>query len=313
MISISLVPCNNGLGHIRRLTFLANKIPNNKKIFFFIDKKKQKIFKLKKKIIKKYVKSNSFNYIENIFKNISFKNSKIIISDNLIHKKFALKKTILFANFFWEEILNKNKKNLKILKNKNIKIFSNYLFSNIQQNIKIKKVGFFGKFKSSKTSDSILIGTGSAKSKLLKKFKENLIKIIKKNKFEKKKIYLDPSIYTKNLRQYSVVKATYTKKMYSKISFAMIKPGLGTVEECLKRGIPILPIMINENKEFAFNAQILKKKKLGFIFQNLNQSVNFINKNFRNIVFLRKFKKKCKNLKWSGENELLIHLNKITY
>ena len=70
MISISLVPCNNGLGHIRRLTFLANKIPNNKKIFFFIDKKKQKIFKLKKKIIKKYVKSNSFNYIENIFKNI---------------------------------------------------------------------------------------------------------------------------------------------------------------------------------------------------------------------------------------------------
>ena len=128
-----------------------------------------------------------------------------------------------------------------------------------------------------------------------------------------KKIYLDPSIYSKNLRKYSVLKATYTKKMYSRISFAMIKPGLGTVEECLKRGIPIIPIMINENKEFAFNTQILKIKKLGFVFQNLNQSVKFINKNFKNIVFLKKFKKKCKNLKWNGEKELLSHLNKITY
>lgn len=312
MISVSLVPCNNGLGHIRRLTFLANKIPKNKRIFFFIDKKKKSVFKLKKNINKKYLKSNLINYIEYVIKDNFFKNSNIIISDNLIHNKFALKKTIIFANFFWEEILNKNKKNLKILNNKNIKIFSNYLFSNIKKKIQIKKVGFFGNFKSSKKNGSILIGTGSAKSKLLKKFKKNIIKIIKENKFKKKKIYLDPSIYSKNLKRYSVTKATYTKKMYSKISFAMIKPGLGTVEECLKRGIPILPIMINENKEFTFNAKILKIKKLGFTFKNLNQNVNFINKNFRNNVFLEKFKKKCKNLKWNGENELLIHINKIT-
>ena len=77
--------------------------------------------------------------------------------------------------------------------------------------------------------------------------------------------------------------------MYSQITFAMIKPGLGTIEECLKRGIPIIPIMSDENKEFKFNTKVLKKK-LGFVFKNLTQGANFINRNFNNIVFL-KYKK----------------------
>ena len=31
-------------------------------------------------------------------------------------------------------------------------------------------------------------------------------------------------------------KADFSKKMYKEIKFAIIKPGLGTIEECLKRG-----------------------------------------------------------------------------
>ena len=313
MISVSFVPCNNGLGHIRRLVFFVNKIKKNGKIFFFVDKKKIKKFKLKKKINIKYIKSNSLNYINQIFKNKSLDNSKIIVSDNLIHKKLTLKKTILFANFLWEEILNKNKKNLKILKNKNIKIFSNYLFCNIKEKIKIKKIGFFDKFRPSKKNNAVLIATGSAQSRLLKQFKKKIIDSIKKDRFKRKRIYLDPNIYSNSLKKYSVIKATFTKKMYSEITFAMIKPGLGTVEECLIRGIPIVPIMNNENKEFLFNSRILKEKKLGYVFKNLDQSVNFINKNFKNTFFLNKFRNRCKKLKWNGEKELISYLNKITY
>lgn len=314
MISICFVPCNNGLGHIRRMAFLANKISNqNMKIFFFIEKKKQKKFKLNKNINKIYFKTNSLNYLSKIFQNRFLKTSDIIVSDNLIHKKFILKKTVLFANFLWEEILKINKKNLKILKNKNIKIFSNYLFSNIKSKVNIKKVGFFDQYRSLKKSNAILIGTGSARSKLLKKFKKDITKIIKNNGFKKKKIYLDPSIYSEKLKKYSVFEASYSDKMYSQISFAMIKPGLGTIEECLKRGIPIIPVMGDENNEFKFNTKILKKKKLGFVFENPVEGVNFINKNFNNIIFLNKYKKRCKNLRWNGEKNLLIDLNKLTY
>ena len=64
------MPCNNGLGHIRRMAFLANKISNqNMKIFFFIEKKKQKKFKLHKNINKIYFKTNSLNYLRKIFQN----------------------------------------------------------------------------------------------------------------------------------------------------------------------------------------------------------------------------------------------------
>ena len=47
MNSITFVPCNNGLGHIRRLSILANNLKTSKKIFFFLDKKKKINFILK--------------------------------------------------------------------------------------------------------------------------------------------------------------------------------------------------------------------------------------------------------------------------
>ena len=65
---------------------------------------------------------------------------------------FLKKKTILYANFFWHEILNKKKDlirnlNKEILK-RDIKILSNYLFGNILSLRKnIYKIGFIGKFK----------------------------------------------------------------------------------------------------------------------------------------------------------------------
>ena len=43
MISISFLPCNNGLGHIRRMALIANKIPkHDKNIFFLLIKQKKK-------------------------------------------------------------------------------------------------------------------------------------------------------------------------------------------------------------------------------------------------------------------------------
>ena len=55
MNSILFLPCNNGLGHIRRLSILANKInsPLNK-ISFFLDSKKKNKFRLNRKIKKKF-------------------------------------------------------------------------------------------------------------------------------------------------------------------------------------------------------------------------------------------------------------------
>ena len=313
MRSIIFVPCNNGLGHIRRLSILANSLKTSKKIFFFLDIKKKNKFRLKNKIKKKFISKKIEKYFTYISKKINSKEPGIIFTDNRIDKKLIFNNTILYANFLWEEILNKKKINLKRLKEKKIKIFSNYLFSNIKAKIKIDKVGFFGKYRSNKDTDGILIATGSAKSKLLKSYKKKIIKILKKNKFHKKKIYLDPSIYDSSLKKYSVIKANFSNRMYSRISIAIIKPGMGTIEECLKRGIPIIPIMKNENKEFKYNTHVLVKENLGFDLKNFDQIIEFINKNISKTIFFNKFRLKCKNLKWNGELEIIKYLHNFTY
>ena len=69
MISISFLPCNNGLGHIRRMALIANKIPkHDKNIFFFIDKTKKEKFNLNNNIKKTTLKIipliNLTNYLK---------------------------------------------------------------------------------------------------------------------------------------------------------------------------------------------------------------------------------------------------------
>ena len=63
----------------------------------------------------------------------------------------------------------------------------------------------------------------------------------------------------------------YSKHMFSKMSLAIIKPGFGIINNCLKFGIPICPISIFFNNEFKQNLEILKKKKI-------NSFSNFIKK-----------------------------------
>lgn len=310
MNSFLFLPCNNGLGHIRRLSILANNINfSSKKIFFLLDKKKKIKFRLDKRV--KKISFSNIN-LEKQNKKLDLKNFTKIISDNEINKEiiFDKKRNYVVANFFWEEILNKNFSNIKNLKKKGITVFSNYLFSNIKSGVKIKKVGFFEKFKPNKNNGGILIAVGSAKSRLLNKFKIRILKLLKKNLLKKKKIYLDPKLYISDLKKFNIHKADFSEKMYSNISFAIIKPGLGTVEECLKRGIIMFPIMEKENKEFEHNAKVLIKKKLGFRFEKFEKTLKFINLKFYDNKFKNLFRKKCKKLKWNGEVKIKEFLEK---
>ena len=52
----------------------------------------------------------------------------------------------------------------------------------------------------------------------------------------------------------------YSKHMFSKMSLAIIKPGFGIINNCLKFGIPICPISIFLIMNLNKNLEILKKK-----------------------------------------------------
>ena len=65
--------------------------------------------------------------------------------------------------------------------------------------------------------------------------------------------------------------------MYNKLAIAIIKPALGTIRDCLSRGIRYLYTR-GSNKEFYYNARTLEKNYLGinFLF-NLGNSICILN------------------------------------
>ena len=89
------------------------------------------------------------------------------------------------------------------------------------------------------------------------KLKKEIVKIIKELKIGKNKIFLEPYLYEKSLKKFNVFKANYSKQMYDNITVAYIKPGLGTIEECLRRGIPLICYTKNTMKEFKYNSTML--------------------------------------------------------
>ena len=315
-MKVALIPSDNGFGHIRRMTLLSNYISNKFQVTIFVNKKKS-VFNLSKKIkIEKIIslfnlKNKSYKLLNknDIKKKIKSKNFNYIIIDNFPDLLSLSKKVILFSNFFWHRDLHSKDLKFKQIENRlvkrKIKIFGNYLFQKKYfSKFNNTKIPFFGNYKKNLNKKNILISIGTAKYSEVDNIKKIIIFNLKRGNFKKIKIFLDPVLYDDNFRKYNVVKADYSKNMYNKTKFAIIKPGLGTVEECLMRGIPILTYCKNTFPEFAYNARIINKFKLGYDFKTIGESISFILKKFNDKNFLKSHERRCASLKWCGEKEI---------
>ena len=134
---------------------------------------------------------------------------------------------------------------------------------------------------------------------------EKFIFLLSKRTNKQYPVYLEPRYYKSKLKKYNVHKADYTGSMYSKIAFAIIKPGLGTITDCLSRGAYILTYCRYQNKEFSYNSKILENNNLGINFTNLNSALNFAQNNINNKSYLKKKFYLAKKLKWNGEKTVI--------
>jgi hypothetical protein len=312
-MEIALIPCQNGLGHIKRTVCLANKISDRIKVTIFCDPKKLKKFKINSKVKQKKIKlaskldkfkSDKFTkWIENkkIFKN------RLIYSDNLTEVILKNKKSFIYANFIWNKIFNVQKKIFqeinKTLIYNNSTIYCNYLFYNKEslKDLKLKKVGFFGKFlgniNKKNLKFNILISLGTADIINFKKISKKISIII--NKYKTINFFLDPKIFYKYKNFQNIFLAKYDQDMFNKISAAIVKPGFSILNDCFQYGIPIFTYDQFQNKEFKYNSKIIEKKRLGYKSNSFNKLINLatnLKKEKRKNIF-----NKYKNLKWNGE------------
>ena len=61
--------------------------------------------------------------------------------------------------------------------------------------------------------------------------------------------------------------------MYQKLICAVIRPGLGTITECLNFNVKVFALEDNNNEEIKRNSKQLKKHKVGEYFNNLNDAL----------------------------------------
>lgn len=316
-MKIAIVASNNGLGHIRRAALLANKLTKKFKITILCSVDKIKKFKLDKAIkIKEFnielYKNKILQKKNNIHNYFNLKEKfDLYLSDN--YPEITLKKdnSLMLSNFFWHDILKINTNYYKNVEKKirERPVIANYLFVSkyIKKNFKIRSVGFYGNFKNRSIKNSrngILISFGTAEMKN-KNYIQSFINQLKNHKKRKFPIYLEPKFYQKDFEKYNLFKATYDDKMYNKVAIAIIKPGLGTITECLSRGISIFTFTRGQNKEFLFNAQVLEKNHLGINFNYLSSAIEFACLMVSDVKFLKKKYDLAKKLQWNGEFEVI--------
>ena len=93
--------------------------------------------------------------------------------------------------------------------------------------------------------------------------------------------------------------------MYQKVAIAIIKPGLGTITDCLLRGITIVTYTRGQNKEFTENAKILEDNNIGINFSNLASAIDFSLSVIKDKNFLKNRFEKARDLRWNGEKEVI--------
>ncbi len=316
-MKLGIIPCSNGMGHVVRSAKLANILIKNYKIVFFLSKKIR--INLNKKIIVKKVSANFLikrNYKYNVnwyknFKNNYYDNIDLFISDNLPEIILIKKNVLIYANFFWHEIFNIQNTFFKNLKKefskKKIKIISNYLFGNTKISKKNTfSVGFVGKYKkidiTKKKGILISLGTSIIGYTDISK---SILKIISQKEFLDYEFYLDKKLINNNtILTKNIKKADFSENMFKNIRVAFVKPGFGTIHDCLERGIPINSYLSSKNKEFIHNAKILKKIKVGNYFLDFKKGLKNTIDVFNNIKKIKEVNKTCKSLRWNGEKDI---------
>lgn len=315
---ITLISSPNGFGHFFRLLDIAKYLSKKNKIIFLCSKKQiNKIDNIKKlknikfhSIIKEAdLKKNTFKYLYKFY-NLNFlklpdvNKSNLIISDNLINQIYREKKFFLISNFLWSKVKKEN----------NI-YFKKYLAAEIDflKNNKIIQNKYF-KMKISAKKIIEINFTGKKKILLSPKYKYENKKIFfyrnpedqysRKllNKFlDKYTIYSNCKFLVKEFPKIKFLKINLEK--ISQFTFILSKPGLGSIKDSLKIGVPLLLTNVNYNREYLHNSRVIKKNNLGIVCDEKK-----IDQQIKNLSF-----KKYKNLinsqnkiKFSGEKKIPI-------
>ena len=173
---------------------------------------------------------------------------------------------MISSEVFQDRIINPNLKNIMVglIANKNSLVLN----------------------KKNHKKDSILVSAGMTQNAV-----NEAIKIIQKlvdNKIHlKRRVFIEPRLLNCKKWPKEIEEANYSEEMYKSLIYAFIRPGLGTLINCLSNYV--CPICFSEDKnlEMINNKNLINKKTIGLDYENFDISfleTDVMRKKIKNII-----------------------------
>lgn len=278
---VALIACSNGMGHVRRMLALAkslNELGANP-VLLAPKEKCERLIALnnsfKPKIInfqsttknKDWLSGKADNWTKDL-PDLSGYDS--IVSDNLLEILRIRKDAWLSGSFIWQYALSgittdKIKSAEKILSKYYPRMISSSLFSAdyLYKKTRLFNVGLFSFYSSHENEDSsdILIASGTGGS--IEDEVEILVdKISRLSRPILGTIWIEPALWKSNMPPW-MLPANFTPLMYQKLRCAVVRPGVGTVTDCLISGARVFSLYESGNYEMKDNALKIEKAGVG--------------------------------------------------
>ena len=296
MKKVAVIVCNNGLGHIKRVLWLLRlfyrKFPSKIQADVFVNSDKLKYFPSISNYFNKNkyginffnINTENFNY-EKEFLN-KYKNHLLCVDyiwcDNLIFPLKYRKEVFLTGSFLWLDAIDdtniaKREKEI-LLENHSVMIANKYFATpNVKSLTQFIGVGMYEYFTFHIPEDfphKILLSCGKSTSAniFLKKYIPVLKKEIKKipSNIE---VFIEPDYYQHFCVAENIKKANFSEEMFSCISAAAIRPGIGTICDILLKGGRIFSFFEDNHFEINHNAEVLEKLGVGKKCQNVTEAL----------------------------------------
>lgn len=330
-MKVTFLPCSNGYGHINRCLLIASffikkgwdceiwcKGDHLKKIKNTLpeisNKEEINCLDLNIPTVNDFEKRNQLSKSFILEAKDKLINSDLIVSDNHIESLLISRNVILSTNFFWHQnykiMKNNEYKNycLDIIKKHKPYVIASKLFQNriegnqiiynpigliVNCNSLVKKNNYQIK------KDSILISAGMTDNSI--EIANRVLKeLIIKKAHLKHRIFVEPRLLSNNSWPKNIEKATYTQDMYKSLICAFIRPGLGTLINCISNLVCPICFKEDNNLEIMSNIHNITSNKIGLSFKfSIVDEITLKNseKIFENITSLQK------NLDFDGLNQ----------
>lgn len=334
MRRLGVIVCNSGRGHLKRVLWVLRKLLERAKlplqVDIFVNKEKLLAFEtliaeingFSSKVYFHDIKAGVIAYEEEFLKNYAhfFKEANYIWSDNLVfpvkhHPNVFLTGQFLWADVVDNEIFVNNEKSMLRQANPPMIGVEYFATPNVRELTRFIGVGHFNYLLPSNEGGDrrgILLACGGTEEANVY-FNEQLNEVLKKvgALADHALIFVEPLFWDRFPRHKNIQKALFSDDMYSQVAAAVIRPGMGTICDCLAKRVKIFSFYEEGNFELAFNSQVLKERGVGVDAANIPHALDLAFGYLNNAQEQRQYQKNVGLIKGNGLNLVVDEIRKL--